>query len=362
MLSSIFKSFAVSAFLSASRASAAIKNWDITTPQIVTDFSNESTNEITLTYEIGTGHTSYNVDLFDKGCSNQITGTTINKTSSTTPKDTNHVTLEVLLDVDKLTIASSNSTIWSGISSKIEMCVRVQLLSGATVIAEDSRDIDVGFTFNVEFTTLAEANFNTAALSSGSDTATVENYVEACTCDDASSFTCITDAVVPSSVLNICVKSLSADMNINYINSLVVTQGSKVLNLYDGGDIQNVDITSETKVPTNNGVLVASRIPSEFFSYSGTSTATVTGMVYLQLPGSMRRLAVEITGYPKVQATGSTRALNKRFGAQTASSPFVIDLQLEKKELGAAIDANAANIQSVFLVVMFVAPIIAMML
>ena len=362
MLSSIFKSFAVSAFLSASRASAAIKNWDITTPQIVTDFSNESTNEITLTYEIGTGHTSYNVDLFDKGCSNQITGTTINKTSSTTPKDTNHVTLEVLLDVDKLTIASSNSTIWSGISSKIEMCVRVQLLSGATVIAEDSRDIDVGFTFNVEFTTLAEANFNTAALSSGSDTATVENYVEACTCDDASSFTCITDAVVPSSVLNICVKSLSADMNINYINSLVVTQGSKVLNLYDGGDIQNVDITSETKVPTNNGVLVASRIPSEFFSYSGTSTATVTGMVYLQLPGSMRRLAVEITGYPKVQATGSTRALNKRFGAQTASSPFVIDLQLEKKELGAAIDANAANIQSVFLVVMFVAPTIAMML
>ena len=75
----------------------------------------------------------------------------------------------------------------------------------------------------------------------------------------------------------------------------------------------------------------------------------MSGLVYLQLPGS-RRLAVEITGKPKLQATASTRALrfddeqaSSLFGEeQASSSSFVVDLVLEKKEI------NAANMQSFF--------------
>ena len=137
-------------------------------------------------------------------------------------------------------------------------------------------------------------------------------------------------------------------MNIDYIQSLVLTQGATELKLYDGGNIQNAAITSGTDVPAKNGVHVASLIPTQFFSYDSASAAQVTGLVYLQLPGS-RRLAVEITGKPKVQATASTRALrfddeqaSSLFGEEQASSSFVVDLVLEKKEI------NAANMQSFF--------------
>ena len=128
-------------------------------------------------------------------------------------------------------------------------------------------------------------------------------------------------------------------MNIDYIQSLVLTQGATELKLYDGGNIQNAAITSGTDVPAKNGVHVASLIPTQFFSYDSASAATVSGLGYLQLPGS-RRLAVEITGKPKVRATASTRAL--RFDEGQASSSFVVDLVLEKKEI------NAANMQSFF--------------
>ena len=269
-------------------------------------------------------------------------------TSSTTTKDANHDSLEILVDLDKQTIADSN--IWDLMSSKLQLCARVQLKAADMIIYEDSRDIVVDFEMMVEFDGAAMANFNQALLSSGSSTATVENYVEACTCDDSTSFTCNTNTISSSSTLNVCIKSLSADMNIDYIQSLILTQGSKELKIYDGGNIQNAAITSGTAVPDKNGVHVASLIPTQFFSYDSTSTAQLSGLVYLQLPGS-RRLAVAITAQPKLRATASTRALVKRFGEQ--ASPFVIDLQLEKKEI-----LNAANLQSGFFAFSCIAPII----
>lgn len=259
-------------------------------------------------------------------------------TPSKTVKDASHDSLEVLIDIDKTTIASSN--VWDAMNSRIQLCARVQLKAAdGMVISEDSRDIDVDFDMLVDFDTASSANFNQAQLSSGSSTATVENYVSACTCDSASSFTCNTNTISSDSILNVCIKSLSADMNIDYIQSLVLTQDATELKLYDGGNIQNAAITSGTDVPAENGVHVASLIPTQFFSYDSASAATVTGLVYLQLPGS-RRLAVEITGKPKVKATASTRAL--RFDDEQASSSFVVDLVLEKKEI------NAANMQSFF--------------
>eukprot|EP00986_Skeletonema_menzelii_P019432 scaffold28013_cov148-Skeletonema_menzelii.AAC.1 len=274
MISSVFKSLALGSVLFASHASAAILNWDINFLQVLTDFDNGSTNEITLKYEIGTGADSYQVDLFKKGCDGAITGTTVQVTSSTTTKDANHDSLEILVDIDKQTIADSN--IWDLMSSKLQLCARVQLKAADMIIYEDSRDIVVDFEMMVEFDGAAMANFNQALLSGGSSTATVENYVEACTCDDSTSFTCNTNTISSSSTLNVCIKSLSADMNIDYIQSLILTQGSKELKIYDGGNIQNAAITSGTAVPDKNGVHVASLIPTQFFSYDSTSTAQLS--------------------------------------------------------------------------------------
>ena len=96
-------------------------------------------------------------------------------TPSKTAKDASHDSLEVLVDLDKTTIASSN--IWDAMNSRIQMCARVQLKAAdGMVISEDSRDIDVDFDMLVDFDTASSANFNQALLSSGSSTATVENY------------------------------------------------------------------------------------------------------------------------------------------------------------------------------------------
>src|SRR6056300_1492515 len=106
MFASILKPVAIGVFLCAcaSSASAQIPNWDINFINLLTDFSDGSTNEATLNYELGKGRSSYQVALFNKGCATAITGTTVGTTPSTAekdPADDNLDDLEILLDFDK---------------------------------------------------------------------------------------------------------------------------------------------------------------------------------------------------------------------------------------------------------------------
>lgn len=135
MPSSILKSFAITASFLASPAVAQIGNWDIIYQSLLTDFQNSVADEFTIDYLIGTGRT-FNIELFDKGCNDPITGITI----TPTPLRTNGVTpdhdlLEVMLDLDKTDITTSN--IWDSGSNKLEFCIAVQLMSGVSVIKEE---------------------------------------------------------------------------------------------------------------------------------------------------------------------------------------------------------------------------------
>ena len=371
MLASILKSTAIGIFLCASSASA-IANWDITFINLLTDFSKDSTNEATLNYELGKGRSSYQVDLFNKGCATSISGTIVGKTTSTAEKDPVNAdldNLEILLDFDKQTMATSGSSIWNSLQQEIELCVRVQLLSATgDIITEDKRDIDIAFDFDVDFTTQEPVNMQAASLSSGSITTYVDNYVQACTCDDATSFTCNTDTLGPNSLLNICISSTSSDMNVNYIDNLKMTQGAEEFVIIETGTLQDSSISSSTLVPASNGAHVATIIPSTFFSYSSTSTAVVTGVVKLKLVGTRRELAVKISGYPKVQTTSSIRALNTdeedqlSFNRADALSTkktlfddqvdqFSFPLQLARKELEVTEQhINGATMTNTFLV------------
>lgn len=343
MLSSIFKSLTIGAFLFASHTSAEF-NWDIKFVELTPDFTKDSTNEIKLKYEIGTSHNRTQVDLFAQGCTVPIQGTTISTTTTTpTPTDDpNFDDFEVLLDLDKTTIASSN--IWKDMGEKVELCVRLRLLSElnnvTTVMREEKRDISVEINFNEDFDADADASFSQAYLTSVSVDTTVDNYIQACTCD-ATSFNCNTEVFRPNSTVYICIKSLKKeDMYVETIQSLLVSQGDKQLQLISGNGVVNEAITSKKKI--SDGFIVASLIPSEFFGYGMASTANVTGVASLKLP-IRRRLDDEITGYPKAkaQAAGSTRVMVKRFGDEV--STFVINLQLEKEELGAPIDVDETN-------------------
>ena len=237
------------------------------------------------------------------------------------------------------------------------MCVRLQLLSGSNVIKEDVRDIDIAFDYQIDFSS-NEGSLQEAALSSGSSTTTVDNYVQSCTCDDASSFTCNTDALGPNSLLNICVKSLSSDMEIDFLNDLKMTQGTEELIIVETNQLQDSAISSMTMVPAKNGVHVASVIPSKFFSYSGNSNAVVTGMVYFKLAGSRRRLSVNFVGYPKVHAASHHRIMGSEDDGEdmeldrpmshgendqeSPESPFVVNVQL-KRELKVATDSSSGT-------------------
>ena len=140
-------------------------------------------------------------------------------------------------------------------------------------------------------------------------TAAVDSYVQACACDDATSFTCNTDSLAPDSLLNICVSSTSTDMQIDRLNQIKITQGAEEFVIINADAIVDAKLSSTELVPAKNGAHVASIIPSKFFSNSGATTAAVTGIVYLKLVGTRRQLAVEISGYPKVQTTSYVRAL-----------------------------------------------------
>ena len=346
----LFKSLTIGAVLFASNVSATIPNWDINFLQVITDFDNGSTDEIVLKYEIGMGRT-FEVDLFDKGCVEPITGTNIVTNATATPKDSTHDYLDVRLDLDKSTIASSN--IWNLLASKIEMCTRVRLLSGSDVIKEYARDISIAFDYQIDFTS-NEGSLQEASLSSGSSTTTVDNYVSACTCgDDVSSFTCNTDPLGPNSLLNICVQSISSDMEIDFLNSLKMTQGAQEMRIVEGGNLQDSAISSMTMVPAKNGVHVATVIPSRFFSYSGTSDAVVTGILFLKLPGSRRLLSVNFVGRPKATVVSTHRTLrsddeqdmemdSSSVGGNDQRSPFAVKVQLDR-ELEVATDSSSGT-------------------
>ena len=74
------------------------------------------------------------MDLFEKDCVGLITKMTITLTTNrTTGVTANHDGLEVMIDLDKSKITSSN--IW--LDGSLQFCIRLQLLSGGEVIKEE---------------------------------------------------------------------------------------------------------------------------------------------------------------------------------------------------------------------------------
>jgi len=58
-------------------------------------------------------------------------------------------------------------------------------------------------------------------ISYGSGSTDVNSYIEACRCDGAQSFTCNTDTLFPNADLFICVKSVSSDVEVDFLDSMV---------------------------------------------------------------------------------------------------------------------------------------------
>eukprot|EP00984_Skeletonema_dohrnii_P011306 scaffold4494_cov79-Skeletonema_dohrnii-CCMP3373.AAC.1 len=327
-------------------AAAPISSWALEFDSLSSDFDKGSESEVTINYKIGAGRT-YQVEVLKKGCEEAVTGAIVTPTSSTSSieGDPSHSNVQVSLDIQKDTIANSN--IIDG--NTLELCVRVGLTSDETgkVIKKLERDVRIELKFDANFQTVADAQFGKISLVSEEDDAQVGNYIEACTCNDKESFTCNTNVLGPDEFLNVCINSADTEMEINYLDSLKMTQGENTLDIVQAEQLVDGTISSMSSVKSKNGVHVATVIPASFFSYDGATSAKVSGVVYLKLKGSRRRLAVEITGQPEAQATDSTalRALQaESTGGAEQESTFAIEVKLEKNELGLgeATDANGA--------------------
>ena len=342
-----------------SAPSEAISSWALEFNSLASDFSKDSTSEITIDYKIGKGRT-YQVGVFKKGCSeaDTIPDSIVNPTYSTSSieNDSSRQNLQVDLDVKKDAIAGSN--IWDNTNKILELCVRIQLISDTSgnVVKELRRDIGIKLDLRTDFDTTSIANFEQISLLSNETTVEVENYIEACTCNNREDFTCNTNKLTPNQFLNVCIRSVADnEMIIDKLDSLKMiqskgTDNEVTLNIVIPNDgLVDKSISSMSMLAGRVGVHVASVIPAAFFSYEEETTAEVSGVVYLKLAGSRRRLAVEIAGLPKAQTnTGSTSTDTRALQMQTESvvdqqSAFAIEVQLEKNELGVNTEENSSS-------------------
>ncbi len=320
----------------------AIKSWDLELTSVNTDFDMGSTDEITLSYKIGKDR-SYQVFMLHEDCKTAINGATVTKEESTSDivGDAANEKLKVSVDIVKSSIAGSNIWVAKTASSNdkvVKLCAKVELLSGSNVIKKLERVIEVDLDFKNDFQTIQNATFDQISLDTNNTDADVDNYIKACTCDGFNAdppFICNTNSLGVDDFLNVCVESQDPEMEINYLDSLKMKQGINTLKIVLDKKLEDNSISSLTTRADDSGVHVASVIPASFFRYDSTGTATVSGVIYLKLKGSRRRLAVEMDDSSSTHA----RALQS---AGDQESAFSMEVQLEKNELITA-DSNGAT-------------------
>ena len=177
-----------------------------------------------MDYEVGKDQ-QYESLLFMKDCVSNVTDITVNYTEPVlTPKNTTFETLSLGYSIDKSMIA--NSTIWNATSSQIELCQVVQLKEGSMVIVEDIRQVTIDFDLLVDYE-ITNSTLGAASINAANDTTEVASYIEACTCDV--SFTCNNNALVPGVELIICIKSVSSDVEIDFLDRMVSTTAIYVI-------------------------------------------------------------------------------------------------------------------------------------
>jgi len=158
----------------------------------------------------------------------------------------------------------------------------------------------------------------------------VDNYISACKCDNLNTFKCNTLPLTPNGLLYVCITSMNTDVEIAFLNSLEMLQGnplgSQSLSIVDGLMVQNDEISSLT-VKNSTAIGVATVVPSRFFSFSGASTATISGIVSLKFVGPKRRLNALDDLSDNVNGMTYARTLSVEGGNNT--SPFEVSVAIE---------------------------------
>ena len=200
--------------------------WEINFLEMTTNFDFESTREVNMTYEIGTGH-EYEAELFDIDCITpvstpnvMIVNEILGEEGGGMFEDSVHYDFVTLsYDFDKSKIVGSS--IWNDSLNQIQFCQVFQLKEGTFVIEEDERKVVIDFDLTASF--LAE-NQALGASSANSETgsAGVNSYVEAYKCGaGANGMDATTSALVKNDDLVVCIRSKSIDVEIVSLDAMV---------------------------------------------------------------------------------------------------------------------------------------------
>lgn len=188
------------------------------------DFSTDSENELTLEYNVGKGRV-VNTELLDYTCNTPITidnGQVVDSESdliiSSDAGERNKLTFGY--SIDKSKIASSD--IWNDAESKIQLCVKVKLLTGEYTITEDTRKIDINFELNRGYS-VGNVEVSEAAEQTGASDADIDDYVEACKCSIGGVCEVAPSAFAENDELHVCIKSKEISAEIETITGMVCT-------------------------------------------------------------------------------------------------------------------------------------------
>jgi len=152
------------------------------------------------------------------------------------------------------------------------------------VIEEDKRNLVIAFDLSVDFQ--LDNDLGAGNVGEGAGSTNVDSYVEACKCDGVQSFTCDSSPLLPNRELFVCIKSMSPDVEIDTLNSMVVSQNTTSMDVIVAGQVEIPSITSREYVPGVNGIAVSTRVPPNIFSFRAGSSITIAGGVEMQFVDS----------------------------------------------------------------------------
>lgn len=170
----------------------------------------------------------------------------------------------------------------------------MELIKKKMIITEDKRVLTIDFDLSAGFN--AGINLGAGSLGQGSSSTNVNSYIKGCKCDSAQSFKCDPSPLIPNQDLIICIKSVSPEVKLFSIESMVVAQGSTSMDVIKNSTVLIPSIASRANVPGMNGIAVSTRVPSNLFLFSAGQSITIGGGVQTKLIGSGvfdRRLLAE---------------------------------------------------------------------
>eukprot|EP00585_Thalassiosira_rotula_P006118 CAMPEP_0196140440 /NCGR_PEP_ID=MMETSP0910-20130528/7346_1 /TAXON_ID=49265 /ORGANISM="Thalassiosira rotula, Strain GSO102" /LENGTH=577 /DNA_ID=CAMNT_0041401299 /DNA_START=214 /DNA_END=1944 /DNA_ORIENTATION=+ len=117
----------------------------------------------------------------------------------------------------------------------------------------------------------------------------LQSYVKTCKCDGAESFKCDSSVLPPNSMLTVCIWSKSRDVEVRYLDTLVLNQGDSSFDVVKTQKVEYDSISSMEYVDSKNGVVVKTRVPSNLFKFETGGVIIISGEIQMKLYGEERR-------------------------------------------------------------------------